>query len=123
MVYCLERPDLYYGVVFEGMMISTIKSTFYDYLAWLTGEYGITPRFVILEATVDGCVSRIDARGTRRSIMKPASVASKCALVLRHAATYPPRFVKYIDVEHTPESLMIVEFLKAVGDEEMLELC
>lgn len=121
--WACEHSGLMVGVVFEGMMISTIKTTFYHFLLELErdGLYSIQPMFVILDAPAAGCVARIDARGTRRSIMDPAKVASKCALVMRHARTYDQRYVRYIDVDNTSRDCMVSEFLKAVGDTEMLE--
>ena len=84
-----EYPDSW--VVFEGMVLSTIKSTFYEYLKDLHIAYGIEPVFVILETTVDGCLERIQHRrgpkpngayavireGTRRN------VGAKCEMILR----------------------------------------
>ena len=120
------RPDFW--IVFEGMMISTIKSTFYDYLLMLEKSEGITPLFVILNATVQGCMSRLGDRGTARSNRSKLveNVGSKCELVVRHARTYNPKYVRWLDIENMPVDRMALEFIKAVDDvtlEDELSLC
>jgi hypothetical protein len=115
----LEYP---FGVVFEGMMISTIKSTFYDYLLRMRDKYDIQPLFVILNAEPDGCIARIEGRGTKRKNFKPDQIVRKCALVLRHARTYPQDLVRYFSVEETAREDMLPAFLKLVGDEELYDV-
>ena len=121
-----SRPDFW--IVFEGMMISTIKSTFYDYLLMLERTKGITPLFVILNATVHGCMGRLGDRGTARSNRSKLedNVGSKCELIIKHAGTYDPKYVRWLDVEHIPVDDMVLEFIKAVDDvmlEDELRLC
>lgn len=112
----VARPD--YWIVFEGMMISTIKSTFYDYLLMLERSEGIVPLFVILDATVQGCMSRLGDRGTKRSDRSKLveNVGNKCDMIIRHARTYAPRYVRWIDIEHVPVERMALEFIKSVDD-------
>ena len=120
--YCLDT-DYMIGVVFEGMMISTIKSTFYNFLLTLRAKYGaqIEPHFVILDTTLDGCVARITARGTKRAKLKLDNIAGKCEIVMRHAKEYDPSLVSYIKVEETARADMLPQFLTAVGDVDLLE--
>ena len=111
-----SRPD--YWIVFEGMMISTIKSTFYDYLLMLERTKGIVPLFVILNTTVHGCMGRLGDRGTARSNRSKLveNVGSKCELIIRHARTYEPKYVRWLDVERIPVDDMVLEFIRAVDD-------
>ena len=122
----VARPDFW--IVFEGMMISTIKSTFYDYLLMLERSEGITPLFVVLNSSVQGCMSRLGDRGTARSNRSKLvkNVGSKCKLVIRHARTYDPKYVRWLDVERVPVDNMALEFIRAVDDvtlEDELRLC
>jgi hypothetical protein len=112
----VARPDFW--IVFEGMMISTIKSTFYDYLLMLEESQGIIPLFVILNAAVEGCMDRLDGRGTKRSNRTKLleNVGNKCELVIRHAKTYEPKYVRWMEVDHIPVMRMALEFLKLVDD-------
>ena len=114
------RPDSW--VVFEGMMISTIKSTFYDELLRLEKAYpkNVHPLFVILQATPQGCLNRLSGRGTMKSNLKVENIENKCEMVIRHAQTYDPKYVRWIDVESTPLERMGLEFLKAVDDEALV---
>jgi thymidylate kinase len=114
------RPESW--IVFEGMMISTIKSTFYDMLLGVEKayKYKIHPLFVILEATPQGCLNRLSARGTRRANLKVANVENKCNLVIRHAKTYEPQYVRWMDVESISLERMVREFLIAVDDDALL---
>lgn len=105
-----------YHILFEGMMISTIKSTFYDFLMDLRQSRGIDPLFVILKATPEGCLERLSARGTRKESLKVDNIVNKCDLVLRHASTYPPEYVRYIDVESTPLDGMLGALLDMVAN-------
>ncbi len=111
-----SRPDSW--IVFEGMMISTIKSTFYDYLLMLERSEGIVPLFVILNATVHGCMDRLEGRGTMRSnrFKLEDNVGSKCELIIRHARTYDPKYVRWIDVDKVLVDEMALEFVRAVDD-------
>lgn len=108
-------------IVFEGMMISTIKSTFYDYLMEMYKDRIVDPCFVILRADVDTCVKHITSRGTRRNDLNIGNVANKCELVVRHALTYDQDHVRWLDVANIPLDHMVIEFLLAVGDEMMAQ--
>lgn len=109
----VRRDYPLYDVVFEGMMISTIKSTFYDFLL---GMEGISPVFVILNAEVECCLERISNRvaGGRSSLKNRDKVIDKCKRVMRHAKTYDQQYVRYIDVDNVPLDGMLDEFMAAV---------
>jgi len=108
-----------FGVVFEGMMISTIKSTFYDFLLGMEAP-DVEPLFVILHASPEGCIERIRNRGTMRKNLNHDNIRSKCELVMRHAKTYDQKYVRYIDVDNTPEADMLKAFAGRVGDYRLL---
>lgn len=108
------RPD--YWIVFEGMMISTIKSTFYDYLLMLERQNGIIPLFVILNATTQGCLDRLSDRGTMRNDLNVDNINGKCVSIIRHAKTYDPKYVRWIYVDDVSLDRMALEFVKAVDD-------
>lgn len=117
--YCIEG-DVW--VVFEGMMISTIKSTFYDYLLELRESHDIEPMFVILRTDVDSCVERIKGRGTMRAKLNINNIDTKCRMILRHAKEYDVSLVRYLNVDEIPLDRMMAEFVHLVGDIEMMEL-
>ena len=108
-----------FGVVFEGMMISTIKSTFYDFLLSLEIP-SIEPLFIILRASFEGCIDRIRNRGTMRKNLNHDNIRGKCELVVHHAETYDQKYVRYIDVDNTPEEDMLKAFAGRVGDYNLL---
>jgi energy-coupling factor transporter ATP-binding protein EcfA2 len=110
-----------YWIVFEGMMISTIKTTFYNFLAELSFNDSIEPVMVILRTDVDGCLRRIAGRGTMKPDLNIGNIRTKCELVLRHAQEYDPRVVRYIDVDAVACSGMLTKFLDAVGDTKLLD--
>lgn len=108
--YCMGLD--YHSIVFEGAMISTIKSTFYD---WLTNVDGIEPVFVMLVASLDGCVARIAGRGTKSIMKSTDGVRSKIACIERQIEVYDPKYVRIINVESTPENKMLYKFLEQVN--------
>jgi hypothetical protein len=112
-----------YWIVFEGMMISTIKTTFYDYLMGLhnTNPQGIVPCFVVMKATLDGCITRIMGRGTMKPGLNLHNINSKNEQVYRHALTYNQKFVRYLNIEDLTLETMLPTFLKLVGDKQLLE--
>lgn len=118
--YCLCSDMDMEGVIFEGMMISTIKSTFYAFLQLMEAEYGVEPLMVILNTTGSGCVERIYKRRyqqrARRRRLNVDNVISKCELVIRHAKTYDPKYVRWMNVESIPLDRMATVFLEAVKD-------
>jgi deoxyadenosine/deoxycytidine kinase len=115
------RPDAW--IVFEGMMISTIKSTFYNMLLSMEKAYDneVHPLFVILRASTQGCLNRLAGRGTMKSNLKVENIENKCELVVRHAKTYDPRYVRWMDVDTIPLERMGLEFLKLVDDDALVE--
>ena len=113
------RPD--YWIVFEGMMISTIKSTFFDYLLYMQRDYAIEPLFVILDTNPEACIERIARRGTMKPGLKYENIASKCANVVKHAKTYDQSLVRYIYPDHVQTEDMLETFLDVVGDTALLE--
>ena len=112
-------PD--YWIVFEGMMISTIKSTFYEFLLDLEARGKAQALFVILKSTVDGCLERIAGRGTMKKDLKRGNIYTKCELVIRHAKEYDPAHVRWIDVETTNKESMMPCFLWEVGDDQLID--
>ena len=110
-------------IVFEGMMISTIKSTFYNFLRELPGmypDYNIEPMFVILDACTEKCVSRIMGRGTMRTNLNLENIRNKCNIVRRHAKTYDQDLVRWMKVDSIGVDNMLPVFLELVGDREIL---
>jgi hypothetical protein len=107
-----------YGVVFEGMMISTIRSTFYEFL---TSMPDIEPIFIGLVASTDGCVKRIEGRGSMKANLKIDNIANKCSLVTRNIDSYDQAMVRRIKVDTTPKEAMLLKFLEAVGDTELIQ--
>ncbi len=103
-----------YNVVFEGMMISTIKTTFYDLL--LERISGISPLFVILTTDADCCLERISNRvaGGRSSMKSRDGVANKCDIVVRHAKCYDQKYVRYIDTSNIPLDGMLDAFMEVL---------
>ena len=55
-----------YNVIFEGMMISTIKSTFYEFMLEMGEKYDIELIIVVMKTTAQGCINRLATRGTSR---------------------------------------------------------
>ena len=110
-----------FHVLFEGMMISTIKSTFYDFLLRLSDTHGIQPVFVIMDATPDGCLRRLSSRGTRKVDLKIDNIVGKCNLVGRHAHGYDQHLVKWFPVENVELDDMLLVFLDLVesGESDM----
>lgn len=124
--FAIDCEEDVVGIIFEGMMISTIKSTFYDFLlSWEDFYGGIEPLFVILQTTPNGCMGRIAQRpsttGRKKKPPKFENIAGKSAMVVSHALTYDQKYVRWIDVEHTSEHQMLYTFLAEVEDEDLLE--
>jgi len=116
----LSDMEPMYGIVYEGMMISTIKTTFYDYAVLMASRYDVDPLFVILSASPKGCMHRIQDRGTARKDLNHDNVANKCLMVRRHALTYDPELVRWMDVERIPEAYMLQAFAALVGDHDLV---
>ena len=108
----------HYVVVFEGMMISTIKSTFYNYLSELSESDNICPVFVILRTDIDSCVGRLKARRTHKGTVKQSTIdnmAYKCKTIERHALTYDQDRVAWMDTDTVNVSSMVGTFLELVS--------
>jgi deoxyadenosine/deoxycytidine kinase len=116
-------PD--YWIVFEGMMISTLKTTFYNFLVDLMTKDDVWPLMVILRTDMEHCVQRIQNRGTvtrqNNGVLNVENIRVKCESVIRHAKEYDPSIVRYIDVDNVFCSGMLVKFLDAVGDTKLLD--
>lgn len=111
-----------YWIVFEGMMISTIKSTFYNFLCEIHNKHkNIEPLFVILKSSREGCLARIQARGTMKPGMNLDNVAGKNDLVIKHAKEYDCNLVRWIPVDETPLDAMLGIFLWEVYDHELID--
>jgi len=111
-----DYPD--YAIVFEGMMISTIKSTFYNYLLELQDSDNICPVFVILRTTIDGCIARLESRRTHKGVIKQSTVDGmerKCIAIVRHALTYDQDRVAWMDVDAIANKNMVGTFLELVS--------
>lgn len=119
-IHDVHRQYPHHWIVFEGMMISTIKSTFYEYLLGMKSKH-VEPLFVILKSTPEGCVKRIAGRGTMKPGLKIDNITHKCDMVVRHAKEYDPTLVRWINVEDTPEDCMLPYFLWEVYDYELID--
>lgn len=111
-----------YVIVFEGIILSTMKSAVYDMFMELEAEYGIEPYFVVLKADYVKCGERIAERNKAKSVAAPSAlksldgVKSKNSSILYHTGKfYDPKYVRYIDVEKTPLQCMAQQFLSLTG--------
>jgi len=112
-----NHPD--FNILFEGMMISTIKSTFYNFLLELEVSHNIKPMFVILNASVEGCLERIaDRKSSRPRGINVDNITHKCESIVRHAESYNQTYVRWIDVDSVARDDMLYEFLSAVDNLE-----
>jgi cytidylate kinase len=112
--YCRKLDYRY--LVFEGAMISTIKSTFYDYLI------NDNPLYVMLVSSLTGCMDRIASRGTKPGVLKGSdNIKAKIRCIERQIEVYNPKYVRIINVDKTPREAMLKAFLEAVGDKELLK--
>jgi deoxyadenosine/deoxycytidine kinase len=115
-------PTLH-GIVFEGMLITAIKTPIYEHLLKMEREFLIQPIIIQLRATLEGCVKRIEGRGTRKPGARPLNLdllRSKIDMVERYGQYYGD-YARWIDVESTPKTSMLVKFLEAVGDRKLLK--
>jgi hypothetical protein len=110
------------GIYWEGMMISTISSTWYNYMLELQ-DHDVDPFFVIFKTTVEGCLKRIEQRGTAKPNLNVNNIADKCALAIRSGETleeWGSVAVRWIDVEHTKRGDMLTAFFHAIGEDATL---
>lgn len=113
----IHCPNLY-GIVFEGMMITAVKTPFYNFLMEMQETFHIKPLFVNLQADIETCLTNIAARGTRRSASKPINLkllASKIDATERYGDWFG-EYSRWIDVSKIPKDKMVKAFLMAVGD-------
>lgn len=102
-----------FDILFEGMMISTIKSTFYDFLMDMRPQ--VDPLFVILDATLEGCLRRLDARGSsKRTERLVDNIRKKVEGIKRHAWTYDQAYVRWLNVEGIELDQMLDSFLAVI---------
>jgi hypothetical protein len=107
------------GIYWEGMMISTVISTPYEFMMSLK-PYDVDPYFVVFNATLEGCLQRIKDRGTSfgKTGANEQNIADKCNRAidtghkLEQLGGIP---VKWLDVEHTPREYMLTAFLNAIN--------
>lgn len=104
-----------YWILFEGMMISTLKDTFY---LWLK-ELDVEPVFVFLITNTQSCLDRINSRGTN-SIKNPQNIDDKNRRIAMHADYYDPKMVAKLYVDRIDREAMLSRFLDAIGDERTL---
>lgn len=111
----VEMVETYpgYWLFLEGMMISTTM-TVYNYMLELEKSHDIAPMVVVLKASLEGCLKRLERR-RGKPLERTELVAEKCELVLRHQ--YKPEHVAYIDVDNIAEEDMVRRFLETVGDD------
>lgn len=104
------------NVLFEGMMISTIKSTFYDYLLHYEKQpfAHVQPLFIILSAHPDMCIKRISGRGSMKANLNRENIRTKCELVIRHAKEYDQKYVRWLYVDGITADTMFEDFLRLV---------
>lgn len=102
------------GIVFEGMMISTIKTTFYDFMLLMEYEYEVIPLMVLLDTSLEGCIRRLRNRGSKK--VKYTRLEANWRLTMKHADYYRPEYVRVIDVERTKLDDMLPTFLELVDD-------
>jgi len=115
-------PTLY-GIILEGMMITAIKTPVFNYLLKLEEELKAEPIIVNLKTTLEGCVGRIEGRGTRKPGARPLNLdmlSQKVDMVIRYGEFYG-KYSRWIDVERTKRDNMLPEFLRCVDDEWMLK--
>lgn len=108
-----------FNILFEGMMISTIKSTFYNFLLELHNVYcDVQPLFVVMDSTPQACLKRLSLRGTKKSNLKIGNIVNKCNLVVRHAKTYDQELVRWFHVDDVELDDMLDTFLELIEEGE-----
>lgn len=118
--YLVRKTEGAYWILFEGMMVGTIKSTFYDYLRELVvkyPDYDIEPLFVFLDTTIEGCMKRMAKRhAMERSDTLKDNVEKKLITMHRHMVAYDPKYCAVMNVDKIAERDMLKQFLVAVED-------
>jgi hypothetical protein len=110
------------GIYFEGMMVSTITSTWYDFMMDLK-HYDVDPYFVVLISSVEGCLKRIEQRGTQRQNLSIENIANKCKTAIRSGHNLEALGgipVKWMNTDTTPRNCMLPTFAEFVDDYDLL---
>jgi hypothetical protein len=106
-----------YDIVFEGAMISTIISTFYQYLLYLEERDHIRPGFVLLKTSPDKCLERMAGRGSLRPGIDMDRLVARCESVVGNAVKhYDPKYIRILHVDEVEQCDMLSKFLELVGD-------
>jgi hypothetical protein len=106
-----------YDVVFEGAMISTIISTYYQYLLYLQERDKVRPGFVLLQTSPDKCLERMAGRGSLRPGIDMDRLIARCDSVVNNAIKhYDPKYIRILKVDEVEQPDMLKTFLQLVGD-------
>lgn len=106
-----------YDVVFEGAMISTIISTYYQYLLYLQKRDKVRPGFVLLQTSPDKCLERMAGRGSLRPGIDMERLATRCETVVNNAIKhYDPKYIRILKVDEVQQEDMLKTFLQLVVD-------
>ena len=111
---CLEQlPE--FNIVFEGAMISTITSTFYDYLLDLKQDRGIEPYFVLLQTTPEKCIERMAERGSLKPNIDVQRLTDRCEFIVNKALQhYNSNYIRILKTDAVEQSKMLETFLELV---------
>lgn len=116
-------PDLF-GVVFEGMMCSTVTGTWDEFASQQQFERNADPIFVVLKSTLQGTLNRIKSRATSFGKVgaNVDSLNGKCEVVIHSGQKLEELGWKvvWIDVENVQRDYMLPAFLSATGDKQLL---
>lgn len=106
-----------YSVVFEGAMISTIISTYYQYLLQLQKTDRISPGFVLLKTHPDKCLERMAGRGSLRPGIDMDRLVTRCDTIVANALKhYDHKYIRILEVDSVPQEDMLSTFLRLVED-------
>jgi len=106
-----------YDVVFEGAMISTIISTYYQYLLYLQERDKVRPGFVLLQTSPDKCLERMAGRGSLRPDIDMDRLIARCDSVVNNAIKhYDPKYIRILKVDDVEQPDMLMTFLYLVED-------
>lgn len=111
---CLEQlPG--FNIIFEGAMISTITSTFYDYLLQLEATKSIEPYFVLLQTTPEKCMERMAERGSLKPNIDVQRLTDRCDFIVNKALEhYDPKYIRILKTDMVEQSKMLETFLELV---------
>jgi energy-coupling factor transporter ATP-binding protein EcfA2 len=118
----VETTPNVYGLIFEGMMVSTIISTFYNFLLDYPRKYNVDPLFIILTTTLEGCLNRIETSGRlSKPTLNIANIEHKARTIMHGGQSYDQRYVGYMNVERIALKDMLPTLLYLVDDNDLLE--